>query len=75
MLAYQSMCDCALNRCLESYTFREGSQEFFKDLSDANVPVLVFSAGCGDVVLAILQQSGVYSPNMKVSGFVCFGHL
>lgn len=53
--------------CLASKpSLREGSQEFFKDLSDANVPVLVFSAGCGDVVLAILQQSGVYSSNMKV---------
>lgn len=51
----------ALKPCL-----RNGSIEFFEDLSMEKVPVLVFSAGCGDVVSAVLKYSGVYLPNVKV---------
>ncbi|XP_050296387.1 cytosolic 5'-nucleotidase 3 [Anthonomus grandis grandis] len=45
---------------------RDGCKDFFKSLNESNVPVLVFSAGCGDIVLTILKQCGVYLPNVKV---------
>ncbi|KAL1509658.1 hypothetical protein ABEB36_004364 [Hypothenemus hampei] len=52
---------------------REGCKEFFSTLNKAKVPVLVFSAGCGDIVLTILQQSNVFWPNVKViSNFLNF---
>ncbi|KAF7279377.1 hypothetical protein GWI33_007320 [Rhynchophorus ferrugineus] len=47
-------------------TLREKTLEFFKDLADENVPVIVFSAGCGDIVLTILKQFDVYLPNVKI---------
>ncbi|CAG9762869.1 unnamed protein product [Ceutorhynchus assimilis] len=52
---------------------RDGSEEFFKELSDQNVPVLVLSAGCGDIVQAVLKHRCVYHPNVKVvSNFLKF---
>ncbi|XP_066152564.1 7-methylguanosine phosphate-specific 5'-nucleotidase [Euwallacea fornicatus] len=54
-------------------SLRDGCEQFFKCLFESNIPVLVFSAGCGDVVLAILKQSGVCWPNVKViSNFLKF---
>ncbi|XP_060530323.1 7-methylguanosine phosphate-specific 5'-nucleotidase [Cylas formicarius] len=47
-------------------SLRDGTKELFDDLAMENVPILVFSAGCGDVVATILQQGGVYLPNVKV---------
>lgn len=38
-----------------------------EDLSRVNVPVLVFSAGLGDSVVAVLKHNKVLYPNVKVS--------
>ncbi|XP_054011392.1 7-methylguanosine phosphate-specific 5'-nucleotidase [Hylaeus anthracinus] len=45
---------------------RDGTKELFKKLHSAGVPVLVFSAGLGDVVEAILRNQGVLYDNVKV---------
>lgn len=37
-----------------------------KDLDDAKVPILIFSAGVGDVIDEALRQHGVMKPNVKV---------
>lgn len=37
-----------------------------EDLDRINVPVLVFSAGLGDAVVAVLKQHNVLYPNVKV---------
>ncbi|XP_019757121.1 7-methylguanosine phosphate-specific 5'-nucleotidase isoform X2 [Dendroctonus ponderosae] len=60
--------------CLECKpSLRNGCKEFFRDLNDSNVPALVFSAGCGDIVAAVLKHAGVYLPNVKViSNFLKF---
>ncbi|XP_030767267.1 7-methylguanosine phosphate-specific 5'-nucleotidase isoform X2 [Sitophilus oryzae] len=47
-------------------SLREGTREFFKDLAQENVPIVVFSAGCGDLVMSILKQFDVYLPNVKI---------
>jgi len=45
---------------------RDGHREFFKDLNDKNVPLLIFSAGLGDVLKEIIVQRSSYYPNMEV---------
>ncbi|KAK5644107.1 hypothetical protein RI129_007952 [Pyrocoelia pectoralis] len=47
-------------------SLREGSLELFTDLHKANVPILVFSAGLGDAVKAVLKHFNVYLPNVKI---------
>ena len=37
-----------------------------KDLDDAKVPILIFSAGVGDVIDEALRQHDVMRPNVKV---------
>lgn len=54
-------------------TLRDRTKELFLELEKANVPVLVFSAGLGDVVQAILIQNEILSPNVKIiSNFLQF---
>nr|XP_023030478.1 7-methylguanosine phosphate-specific 5'-nucleotidase [Leptinotarsa decemlineata] len=47
-------------------SLRTGTNEFFKKLHEANVPVLVFSAGLGDTVVAVLKHCEVLLPNVEV---------
>lgn len=46
---------------------RDGTKEFFKKLHFVKIPVLVFSAGLGDIVEAILKNQGVLFDNVKVT--------
>ncbi|KAF5280499.1 hypothetical protein FQA39_LY18044 [Lamprigera yunnana] len=50
----------------EGPSLRDGSEDFFLDLKKANIPVLVFSAGLGDSVTAILRHSNIMHSNVKV---------
>ncbi|XP_076235130.1 cytosolic 5'-nucleotidase IIIB [Calliopsis andreniformis] len=45
---------------------RDGTKEFFERMYNAKVPILVFSAGLGDVVKAVLQYQEVLFENVKV---------
>lgn len=45
---------------------REGYQLFFDCLQDHGVPLLIFSAGVGDVLEEVIRQAGVFHPNVKV---------
>ncbi|XP_003705181.1 cytosolic 5'-nucleotidase IIIB isoform X1 [Megachile rotundata] len=45
---------------------RDGTKELFKKFHSAGIPVLVFSAGLGDVVEAVLKAQGVLFDNVKV---------
>jgi len=47
-------------------SLRDGTRELFEILSKANIPVLVFSAGLGDAVVAVLNHFDVLLPNVKV---------
>eukprot|EP00123_Amoebidium_parasiticum_P013910 comp22220_c0_seq2/m.32730 comp22220_c0_seq2/g.32730 ORF comp22220_c0_seq2/g.32730 comp22220_c0_seq2/m.32730 type:complete len:342 (-) comp22220_c0_seq2:891-1916(-) len=53
---------------------REGIHDMFESLSDANVPLLVFSAGLGDILAEVLRQEGlmVYDNVHLVSNFMTF---
>nr|XP_033322575.1 7-methylguanosine phosphate-specific 5'-nucleotidase-like [Megalopta genalis] len=45
---------------------RDGTEEIFKKFDSANIPVLVFSAGLGEVVEAVLRNKGILFNNVKV---------
>ncbi|XP_038836466.1 cytosolic 5'-nucleotidase 3-like [Salvelinus namaycush] len=45
---------------------REGYQLFFDHLQEQNIPLLIFSAGVGDVLEEVIRQAGVFHPNVKV---------
>ncbi|XP_043255500.1 7-methylguanosine phosphate-specific 5'-nucleotidase [Colletes gigas] len=45
---------------------RDHTEELFKKLYSAGIPILVFSAGLGDIVEAILRERGVLFDNVKV---------
>ncbi|XP_075237541.1 cytosolic 5'-nucleotidase IIIB isoform X2 [Lycorma delicatula] len=56
--------------------FRDGCSEMFKKLCDKSVPVLVFSAGIGDVITAVLRHRSLNYPNVHViSNFLRFDGL
>lgn len=46
--------------------FRDGTSELLNDLNEKGVPVLVFSAGVGDVIDEALKISGLMKDNIKV---------
>ena len=53
--------------------FRDGSNDMLNFLLKAEIPVLVLSAGLGDLIVAILQNKGAYHPNLKVvSNFLAY---
>ena len=45
---------------------RDGTHEFMKDLSQTKVPILVFSAGVGDVIDEALRIHHMEEDNVKV---------
>lgn len=46
--------------------FRDGTNEMFVSLANANVPVLLLSAGLGDLIEEILQIKNIFHSNVKV---------
>lgn len=55
------------------YNFSDKVSEFFQLLSDHHIPVLVFSAGLGDVIDLCLHHANVFHDNMRVvSNFMQF---
>ncbi|XP_012524981.1 7-methylguanosine phosphate-specific 5'-nucleotidase [Monomorium pharaonis] len=45
---------------------RDGTEKFFEKLYDARVPIVVFSAGLGDIVEAVLRYHNALFDNVKV---------
>lgn len=45
---------------------REGYQFFFDHLKEQNIPLLIFSAGIGDVLEEVIRQAQVFHSNVKV---------
>ncbi|XP_042218547.1 cytosolic 5'-nucleotidase 3-like isoform X1 [Homarus americanus] len=45
---------------------RDGTEDLFSKLHSTNVPVLVFSAGMGDILEQVLRHFNVYTDNVKV---------
>ena len=56
------------------FWFRDGCQNFFNKLHDKEVPLLIFSAGVGDVIREIIKQNSttLYSNMHVVSNDIDF---
>ena len=53
--------------------YRDGSDWLFDELHKYGVPLLIFSAGIGDVVMEVVKQRAVLHDNIKVvSNFMDF---
>eukprot|EP00124_Ichthyophonus_hoferi_P005287 Ihof_evm2s729 gene=Ihof_evmTU2s729 len=55
-------------------SFRDGTHDLFKTLNHWNIPLLVFSAGLGDIIEEIFKQKGLldYENVHVVSNFMTF---
>ncbi|KAK4473739.1 hypothetical protein MN116_002617 [Schistosoma mekongi] len=79
-LAHDAIVECGIHRSTLEKTVKECHLElrdnvdiFFQLLSDYHIPVLVFSAGLGDVIELFLRFANVYHSNMRViSNFMQF---
>lgn len=57
------------------YVFREGHKVFFDRLAEHQVPLLIFSAGVGDVLEEVIRQNHVFHPNVHIiSNYMDFDH-
>ncbi|XP_018650396.1 hypothetical protein Smp_097180 [Schistosoma mansoni] len=79
-LAHEVIIECGIQKHTLEKTVKESHlvlrdkvSEFFQLLSDYHIPVLVFSAGLGDVIDLSLHHANVYHDNMRVvSNFMQF---
>ncbi|KAL3051519.1 hypothetical protein OYC64_001714 [Pagothenia borchgrevinki] len=49
-----------------SAMLREGYKVFFDRLTEQQVPLLIFSAGVGDVLEEVIRQNNVFHPNVHI---------
>uniref|UniRef100_A0A673AP80 5'-nucleotidase, cytosolic IIIB n=1 Tax=Sphaeramia orbicularis TaxID=375764 RepID=A0A673AP80_9TELE len=54
---------------------REGYKVFFDHLAEHHIPLLIFSAGVGDVLEEVIRQNHVFHPNINIiSNYMDFDH-
>lgn len=55
---------------------REDYELFFDRLNQHAIPLLIFSAGIGDILEEVIRQANVFHPNVKViSNYMDFDEL
>lgn len=58
-----------------SSKLRDGYKMFFDHLAEHQVPLLIFSAGIGDVLEEVIRQNHVFHPNVSIiSNYMDFDH-
>ncbi|TNN47218.1 7-methylguanosine phosphate-specific 5'-nucleotidase [Liparis tanakae] len=68
LLIQQKIRKDLLARAVEesSAMLRDGYKLFFDRLTEERVPLLIFSAGVGDVLEEVIRQNHVFSPNVHI---------
>lgn len=55
--------------------FRDDYKVFFDQLAEHQVPLLIFSAGVGDVLEEVIRQNHVFHSNVRIiSNYMDFDH-
>lgn len=57
---------CVYSNEMCAYFFRDGYKVFFEHLAEHQIPLLIFSAGVGDVLEEVIRQNHVFHPNVQV---------
>lgn len=53
--------------------FRDGAREFLEDMHKQNIPIIILSAGIGNVIKQFLENNNCYYDNIKIiSNFISF---
>lgn len=47
-------------------SFRDGAKEFLKEINDRNIPIIVISAGVGNIIQQFLINNGCNFPNIYI---------
>lgn len=55
-----------VSKNIDNVFVRDGYKQFFDHLHQMSVPLLIFSAGIGDVLEEVIRQAGVFHSNVKV---------
>lgn len=75
-LLYQyKLTESNLKKALQKGTlrFREGAKEFLQKLQQENIPVIILSAGIGNVIEEFLKEQACYTNNIYIiSNFISF---
>jgi hypothetical protein len=58
-------CQTFLTKVFQLF-YRDGAGETLAMLNDKNVPVLIFSAGNGDIIESVMKRDGALFPNSHV---------
>ena len=67
-----------LEESIENSTiiFRDGAKEFLKDMFKRNIPVVILSAGIGNVIELFLKKNNCYTDNIYIiSNFIKFDNV
>lgn len=68
----EDMIDSVIDKC-DVMFFRDGVVDFFKNMYDNGVPVIIISAGIGNFIVKFLEKNKCYFDNMYVlSNFIKF---
>lgn len=51
---------------LSLVSIRDGYKVFFDLLDEHRIPLLIFSAGVGDVLEEVIHQNQVFHPNVRI---------
>lgn len=77
---FQLMVECGMNKAVikdivlqRKIRFRDGASEFLDALSRNNIPILILSAGIGDIIQELLASEGKMTSNVHLlSNFYLF---
>lgn len=62
-----------LEKSVSGIIFRQGAQQFLKSMYKANIPVIILSAGIGNIIELFLRKNNCFTNNIHIiSNFIPF---